>query len=104
MILSVPIPALFVYEITAPFLSELPQTLIDGSSASAGGQRSHGGAQFGSTRQTVYGVLAMIPPIAPFAPQIHGRLNFPVIVVFIAATLLFHPSTQTAPMKVRFLQ
>ena len=46
----------------------------------------------------------MIPPIAPFAPKIHGRLNFPVIVVFIAATLLFHPFTQTAPMKVRFLQ
>ena len=36
-ILSVPIPAQFVYEITVPFLGELPQTLIDGSSASAGG-------------------------------------------------------------------
>lgn len=46
-------------------------------------------------------------PIAPFAHKLHGRLNFLVIVVFVAATLycLFtHPFTQTAPMKVRFLQ
>jgi hypothetical protein len=49
----------------------------------------------------------IILPIAPFAHKMHGRFNFLVIVVFVAATLfcLFtHPFTQTAPIKVRFLQ
>ena len=36
MILGVPIPALLIYEITVLLLGALPQTLIDGSSASTG--------------------------------------------------------------------
>lgn len=36
MILSVPIPALLVYEITTLLMGALPQTLIDGSSAGTG--------------------------------------------------------------------
>ena len=49
----------------------------------------------------------IILPIAPFAHKMHGRLNFLIIVVFVAATLyclLTHPFTQVAPMKVRFVQ
>ena len=38
MILSIPIPALLVYEIIVILLGALPQTLIDGSSASTGKQ------------------------------------------------------------------
>lgn len=37
----------------------------------------------------------------------HGRLNFLVIVIFVATTLYClstHPFTQVAPMKVRFIQ
>ena len=68
--------------------------------------------QFDSSRRTVYGVLAIMGtlimlPISPFAHKMHGRFNFLVTVVFVAATLyclLTHPFTQTAPMKVRFLQ
>ena len=41
MILGVPIPALFVYEIAALLLCALPQTLINGSSAGTGGLYSH---------------------------------------------------------------
>jgi len=39
MILSVPIPALLVYELVVLLLGALPQTLIDGSSASTGKHR-----------------------------------------------------------------
>lgn len=60
----------------------------------------------------VYGALALLStliilPVAPFAHKIHGRLNFLVIIIFIATTLycLFtHPFTQVAPTKVRFIQ
>jgi len=38
MILSVPIPALLVYEITVLLLGALPQTLVDGSGPSTGEQ------------------------------------------------------------------
>lgn len=63
-------------------------------------------------RIVVYGVLAvlstlMILPIAPFAQKMHGRLNFLVIVIFVATTLYClwtQPFTQVAPMKVRFVQ
>ena len=36
MIFTVPLPALLVYEIAVLLLGALPQTLIDGSSASTG--------------------------------------------------------------------
>ena len=36
MILSVPVPALLIYEITGLLSGALPQTLIDGSSAGTG--------------------------------------------------------------------
>ena len=44
MILSVPLPALLVYEIIILLLGALPQTLIDGSGASTGEQRSYQGS------------------------------------------------------------
>jgi len=44
MILSVPIPALLVYEITFLLLGALPQTLIDGSGPSTGEQQLHDGS------------------------------------------------------------
>jgi len=42
MILTVPIPALLVYEIAVLLLGALPQTLVDGSGASTGEQRYYG--------------------------------------------------------------
>ena len=39
MILTVPFPALLVYEITVLLLGALPQTVVDGSSASTGEQK-----------------------------------------------------------------
>ena len=67
---------------------------------------------FGSLRIVVYGALAGLStliflPIAPFAHKLHGRLNFLVIVIFVATTLyclFIHPFDQVAPMKVRFIQ
>ena len=41
MIFNIPMPALFVYEITVLFLSALPQTPIDGSKANAGEYQSY---------------------------------------------------------------
>jgi hypothetical protein len=49
----------------------------------------------------------IVLPIAPFAHKMHGRLNFLLIVIFVATTLYClstHPFTQVTPMKVRFVQ
>ena len=51
--------------------------------------------------------MLIILPIARFARKMHGRFNFLAIVALAAATLWClptHPDTQTAPIKVHFLQ
>jgi hypothetical protein len=113
VILGIPIPALLVYEISVLLLGALPQSLVDGSSARTGEQHLHHmSPRFDLLETIVYGVFALLStlamlPIAPYAHKVHGRLNFLIIVIFVATTLyclLTHPFTQVAPMKVRFVQ
>ena len=107
MILSVPLAALLIYEFIVLLLGALPQTLVDGSGTSTGGQQSYVGVlRFDSSRNIVYGVLAILStlvilPIAPFVYNMYGRFNCLVIVIFVAATLYCvstYPFTQVAPM------
>jgi hypothetical protein len=114
MIITVPVPALLVYEITNLLLDSLSQTMVDGSSAATGEYpRATGPAMrifmCNSTVYTVACVLCtlIMLPLTPFAQRMHGYLTWVVLIIFVLTTLYTmttSPFTQTSPMKFRFQQ